>query len=128
MCVGDWRLGRTIRTKLTNASLAPNGTLVINPSMQRVGIDLCMLTEETLVSQYLKITVDATDYAVLWNVANRLHLDFTKDGDLPTHQFTLTAVVTTVVVCVCEYFLPEDVIAAGLQEFQGDYNTWLKQH
>lgn len=121
MCVSDWRIGRLIRTQATAFdSTVPTG-LTYNPNRQRVGILIVPTPSAFAVTQVViatflngtKIVFDATAQAKL--------LSMQEFGELTTFGFTLTVVGTITTGVVTEFFLPEEIIQAGLDEFRRSY-------
>jgi hypothetical protein len=118
MCVSDWRLGRQIKTQHTAYSLAAAGTLTVPKNYQRVGIAIGTNNPQALITSRLAISVAGVSHTSLFSSQTRLLFTLQTDGELPTLEWVLTAVGVTFTGSIIEYILPEEILAAGLNEFR----------
>lgn len=118
MCVGDWRLGRLMRSQTTvqTPGIAGNATLPRNP--QRVG--LMIGVQSTLAIAAQQPVVSVAGVVVLWMRAGENHAMFTmlEHGDLTTRDWSVLTPAAATPISFTEFFLPEEVIAAALEEFK----------
>ena len=119
MCVGDWRIGRLIRSNINYLAAAASATVSVPASMQRVGIEFA---NGTFASNDLAAVHISTGGSILYYMSNgvgRIRLTMKDDGDMPTRAWTITNGSTSSGnIAIVEYFLPEEVIQAGIEEFK----------
>lgn len=120
MCIGDWRLGRLVRIKsVTFDPTGPRPTFTANK--QRVGI---MFTGEvsTPLTQFVVLQLGSSNF-LTFDPSSCGPVLFTleKHGELPTLEWTVNGNSTVDTVSVTEFFLPENVLSAGIEEFYSKY-------
>lgn len=118
MCIGDWRLGRLIRTNAYTQTPGIGGTYTVRANPQRVGLTIQSFQTNTVIGQSLSIAVDNVTVLFLPPTSTIFHCTFLSHGDLPTRKFDITTPGTATVIGIIEYTLPEEFIAAALDEFK----------
>lgn len=127
MCVGDWRLGRFMSSKVTNVPLT-SATFTIQSNQQRVylsviinnPVDTLAIQSESIDDK--NITVFNLQAPVFsWTVIAML------DGQLPTLPWRLFGLSGFTGTCtMIEQFLPEDVLREELNRLARGDKTWPK--
>lgn len=118
MCISDWRLGRQIRCEVTVFASGALTSKVFQPNMQRAAIS-CSQTNVVSTSgagmslTFLNGAVFASGLS-----SPIIMVSLMTHGDMPTRGFTAAILGTLNGATVVEYFLPEEVLAAGLAEFR----------
>lgn len=118
MCVGDWRLGRQIRVKVTAVSQTTGTQADFPQDRQRVGITIGMTVAQTSALVSARVAVDDIPLCVLTHESPLRHFTLAEHGELPTRKISFQSFAGTMIGAVIEYFLPEEVIAAGFDEFK----------
>lgn len=122
----DWRLGRLIRKQLlaanTNSGLA-------KPNQQRIALQVvCNTTGLTLAQDYFYITDSAS--AAAWYQQDVTFpfplLTVAEYGDSITRGIGIVTATGTTIFNVWEFTLPEDYLAAGLEQFRSEYSQWMR--
>lgn len=121
MCVSDWRLGRLIRVKATSFVDPQAPTVIAAANKDRVGITLstqvgtsgfiAAIRHQLATSQFIYFTPDNQFY----------HFTLLEHGELPTVEWRAGANPNSDTVTVLEYFLPERVLTAGIEQFKSQY-------
>lgn len=118
MCIGDWRLGRLIRTNAYSQTPGIGGTYTVRANPQRVGLTIQSFQTTTILVQSPSIAVDNVTVVFLPPTNTIFHCTFLAYGDLPTRKFDITTPGAATVLGIIEYTLPEEFIAAALEEFK----------
>lgn len=118
MCVQDWRIGRLIRTQITAHTLVVGTPFLIPANKQRVGLSLASGTPSGAPTVLIQVLHDGILYGMLWNSYIHHHITVSTHGDLPMKSAELRALVANAAIGVIEYFLPEEFLSAGLEEFK----------
>lgn len=118
MCVGDWRLGRLIRSVGTSYNLAAAATFTVKPSLQRVGFLIHDVNAGTL-------TFPDGQQMQFGSFANWVDLSILRHGDLVTKQIIITAGGSGLGQGFTEFFMPEDYLTAALEAFKHEYKQYL---
>lgn len=120
MCLGDWRIGGLITTQITPFSLT-TGNVQIAANPNRIGIAFRMSQWTTPgVSQ---VNCDGAAWANLAGsgYANDIFITLEQHGNLVRRRFAVTNAGGALSGSITEYFLPMEVIAAGIEEFRRQY-------
>lgn len=121
MCIGDWRAGRLIRSKVSAHSVTNNATFTVLADRTRCGIELAMSANDINNLTAGVITVDGQSFG-LSPYGGNMEFNLAYHGDMPTKAFVLSAVgAAAVVITVIEHFATEAMLAAGVDEFQREY-------
>jgi hypothetical protein len=121
MCLGDWRLGRMIRSYRTKNGI--NATPVTyNKNAQRVGIQFSADATDIQLAAY-DLTINGFN---IWSSSNQISTSpiFTlvNAGELPTLEWVITVVGGNLMtISVVEWFLPESVLQTALESIQSEY-------
>lgn len=118
MCVQDWRIGRLIRAQSSSTVLGVGQTLTIPSNKQRVGITFDFNDQITAIGSFIEVRVDGNQFTILWSVKPIIHWTVATHGDLSMREISFTTVATGATMGVIEYFLPEEFLTAGLEEFK----------
>lgn len=122
MCVGDWRLGRLIRSQVTSVAHASVSSLIALPNKDRVGILLGYSSGTISVNNSVAISVNDTLAFMIGGGKPVLMLSMRDHGDLVCQKFSAAMIgASTGQVSFTEFFLPESYLAAGLAEFNRTY-------
>jgi hypothetical protein len=119
MCIGDWRLGRLIPLKITTRDLTAGGPLAIAADTNRVGIIFSTGFTTGTGTNLADIAINGSLMFSLALNTRILELNLAQHGRVPMQAFTVTVGATAnATVCVIEQFMPEEFLAAGLDEFK----------
>lgn len=118
MCIGDWRLGRLIRSEAKTFTPGIGGIVTLGRNMQRVGLLVSSQSVLNITTQNIQIAVDGIIVGLLTLGEHQRLYTFLEHGDLSTRSWTITTPVAANVVSTVEFFLPEKYIAAALEEFE----------
>ena len=107
----------------TAISLALGATLTIPANKNRVGITF--LQSAVAATTFMTVDVNGIiSFIVVGGTGPIRHFTLVKHGDLPMARFLLTGgSAVTFTGLTIEYFLPEDYLTAGLDEFKRRYNV-----
>lgn len=120
MCIGDWRLGRLIRHEWVTFDPAV-GNRTFPANKQRVGIGFSGQTSSNL-TQNISLQWDfSLTVMFLPEIAGMLLFTLETHGDLPTREWIVRQDSNVDLVTVTQFFLPENVLAAGIEEFYSKY-------
>ena len=121
MCIGDWRLGRLIRSEISffNISSGINITKQRNP--QRVGLTVGVIEAPFANTAFIQLMVDDIDFTILPFNRPIFHCTLQTHGDLPTRKFDVGMGSSVVQGAWIEYFMPEEYIQAALEDFRRQY-------
>lgn len=124
MCFMDWRIGRVIRAVASDVITSGSAFQIVGQNYNRVGLTIGN------AEQIAGVTVrpdSVTDVLVGLDpsLGGPLHITLATHGDLPTHAWwgidnSLTPGKGLLVI---EYICPEEFLAIGLREFQGQYGA-----
>jgi hypothetical protein len=128
MCIGDWRLGRLVRSHGREIVIPNGSTISIKPDQTRVGLLLSAPVAEIALGGSCDIMVAGVSVGTLQSIFASLYFSMALHGDLLTKQFDLTAVGADEDVGITEWTMPEEYLTAALESFQSEYSQWLKQH
>ncbi len=122
----DWRVGRLIRSVPIQGLVSID--LVIPPSQQRVGILFGTGFDVGPVVDEVSVIITATGYPqiVVAEVAMPYMMSIMTHGDLPTKQFTVSSQSSAVAVYAIAFMMPEEYLAAGLEQFISEYERWKR--
>ena len=122
MCVGDWRLGRLIRSQVTSVAHVSIASLIALPNKDRVGILLGYSSTTAAVNNAIAISVNDVTAFMIGCGKPTLMLSMRDHGDLVCQKFTAALIgASTGQISFTEFFLPESYLAAGLAEFNRTY-------
>jgi len=120
MCISDWRLGGLITSQMTPFNLT-TGNVQIAANPNRIGLDItCSQWTTPAVSQ---LNCESTTFR---NIAgsgyvNDIELRLERHGNMVRRRFTVTNAGGSLTGMIVEYFLPVEIIAAGIDEFMREY-------
>ncbi len=120
MCIQDWRLGRLIRAQSRAIVLGLGATETFPANKQRVGVTVGIPVANNSSVNFGQLSVDGVLLVHFRNSNNLFEMTLATHGDLPMRPFTLTAFGIAVTFGLVEYFLPEEFLAAGLEEFKSE--------
>lgn len=124
MCVGDWRLGRLVRSVVSNQSISAGVNAVLAANRQRVGVLVSMGGSATIAATMTtRIQVDGLDVCFLGSGQLSRLFTVQESGDLPTKQFTIVRGNIDFTACFVEFFLPEEVLSAGIEQFRSQFTS-----
>lgn len=126
MCVGDWRLGRLIRTQFTRVSLAGFALTNIQANPQRVGIFIGDVTTTAAASTPSALDFGGTTMFSFCGESGPLLITMATHGDLSTRAFSVRAGSIGLACTFAEFILPEEVIAQALEDVMGNYAKKIK--
>jgi len=126
MCIGDWRLGRLIRRKITTANLTTGLSISIPEDRQRVGVIAGIGSQQALLTSYARVLVDGTVILFLGNGVSSATFTLVTHGELPTRPFSIVSVGATTIASFVEFFMPEEYLSAGLEEYIRERDAWAK--
>lgn len=148
MCIGDWRLGRLIKTIITPFDTTAGLNCIILPSRQRVGltimggsgVELALTFSEgggplpaavaglgNLDENFpIGLLIDGVDGAYLTAFSGYFHITMATHGELPTKRFVLNTEIQPARGLHIQYTMPEEYLAAALESFKQEYKPWIK--
>lgn len=121
MCIQDWRLGRLIRSEARAVVLGLGATEDFPANKQRVGVTVGIPFANNSSIVFGQLSVDGILLVHFRNSNNLFEMTLATHGDLPMRPFTLTGNGTAVTFGLVQYFLPEEFLAAGLEEFNSEH-------
>lgn len=122
----DWRVGRLIRP-IFHPLILDDTSLVLKQNRQRVAVIVDMLNRDP--TQIAGMTIDIDDASVMMiggNTGFHRVYSITEFGDIPTRQWTLSPATELSSWSVVELIMPEEYLAAGLEQFISEYARWNK--
>lgn len=127
MCLMDYQLGRLCRS--VRHPSAPNATVTLQPSQQRVGILFSIEDAVAIGDDCLRVIVDNDTLSTIHLTAGSdpYMISITSHGDLPLHKFTISTINSVENFAVTEFFMPEDYLNMPLEELEHKYMPWRKQ-
>lgn len=127
MCMGDWRLGRLIRSRVSSWNATGSVNLVLLPNPQRVGVTFSLSSLGAGSAATATLSIDAIIAAIFNSTYPSYHYSMINHGDLPTKRFEITASSTAPTGSWIEYFAPENVLAQALESMRGQYGMNLQR-
>lgn len=121
MCVGDWRFGRLIRSQQTAFDTAAGTGLVYPANNNRVGIFIAAQNPAASVVASVVVTVDGKFFCLMTAGSNIGLFTLETVGDLVTKRWVISQATVAATGGTTEWFLPEEVLQAGIEEFKRDY-------
>jgi len=118
MCVSDWRLGRLIRSQNTQVNTAAGTNTLFLPNRNRVGITLSLTVGGVSAANSMIVTFDNGAAFLITHGNPNVHITLCTHGDFVNRGFVVSGGAVLTTLTVVEYFLPEEVLAAGLNEFR----------
>ncbi|KKN24600.1 hypothetical protein LCGC14_0893230 [marine sediment metagenome] len=119
MCINDWRAGRLIRTQTRQVDIS-GGAATVTANPNRVGLIIGWGRAASTI-QGASIAVDGNIVGGVNGVANQYFVTLADHGDLPTKEHIITNVNGSTTIGIVEMFMPEEYLAAGLNEFISHY-------
>lgn len=121
MCIGDWRLGRLIRSQVFAWD-----TNILNPqpipaNNARIGLTICGTTMSATITAGHAIRFEGIKTFYLNPNNAFVHLTLETHGDLVTKACDIIATTTTASGSWIEYWMPEKYLAAALEMFNSQY-------
>jgi len=122
MCISDWRIGRLIRSVSSTQTpgIGASATLPRNP--QRVGLLISAQSTLAISTHYPIISVAGVVISWMRNGDNAMMFTMQQYGDLTTRDWSVLTPTAATVLSFTEFFLPEEILAAGLEEFKRSLN------
>jgi hypothetical protein len=120
MCLSDWRLGGLITSQISTFSMT-TGNFQISANPNRIGLAIRAATWVTpAISQ---ITCEGLTFASLAGsgYVNDIFLTLQEHGNMVRKRFAVTSAAGSLTGSVTEYFLPVEIVAAGIEEFMREY-------
>jgi hypothetical protein len=124
MCVGDYRLGRLIRSVVRSVNTSATASTTILASPQRVGIIFGISENAFINTRSVGITVDGFDGFHISGNHPYLAFNMLEHGDLPTRKFVVSSLGSTAIFICVEQFLPEEALNIPLEDILRSYNSW----
>lgn len=127
MCISDYRIGKRIRAVPSNwdNNAGIGGLYPARPD--RIAITFLPRPAIGTATFFATIAIDDIAVAILQAQGPGLHFSVLTHGDLPTHKFQLGVGVTLATAGIIEYFLPNDVLNANIEEFYRELMLWRIQ-
>lgn len=121
MCLGDWRLGKFLRSE-SNAFSSTATPAVLRPDQCRVGVQIAV-TALSASGGAIEITHGGVQLAFLGPSNSGLWLaTLPTYGDIVQKEITATPVGgNTMVWGVTEWWLPEDVLRQAIESLRSEY-------
>lgn len=125
MCLQDWRLGRFIRS-VPHPLSGVGVSILLTANPQRVGLLATIAQGPAVGTDSLAIIVDSkTIFSVDANADSHFFATIATHGDLPMKAISILANMGALNVSVTEFFLPEEYLAAAMEQFKSEYGQWL---
>lgn len=123
MCLGDWRLGRLIKSVPRNQVVVGPATFDIPHNNQRVALQIYTDAGTILGGNGMSIFRGTTLVYLISPVGGPFYVDLKDHGDAPVHKYTCDPGANTVTVMIVEWFLPEPVLNEALECLQREYKS-----
>lgn len=121
MCISDWRIARLVSVQSTAFDTAAATGLSYGANKQRVAIGFYVTSTITVAGNTPIIALDGSNLFKM-NIAQQfIEFNFLEHGSLPQRAWSVVAGGAASTGRVIEYFLPEDVLAAAIQQFYSEY-------
>jgi hypothetical protein len=121
MCIGDWRLGRLIKTVLTPWDLTASINLSIPASRQRVGLIVSGSSIFSAASTYFILNCNGVAFLNMTQQSHIFRATLADDGDLPMQAWSLTFGSFAGTGMWSEMFLPEEILTQALEGYMRQY-------
>lgn len=124
MCVGDWRIGRLIRSHYLGSIVGTTGVINIPQNSQRVGLAISCISGTGITAPIAQLTTPDQQqvFTQITSFNGNLLLTIKDWGDLPTRSLILVCLGTgSDTFTATEFIMPESYLAAGLEEFMRTY-------
>ena len=119
MCVGDWRLGRFIKTSARTISVTAGSPVSIGASRQRVGVFLMGNLVDMAGGAAYSLEINGVPITLVNASINTGLITIETHGDLPTKEVAVTTFSGGPFTCyVTEFWLPEEFLEKGTKEWQ----------
>jgi hypothetical protein len=125
MCMQDWRVGRLVtnqKSTSTNLLVTP---IAVTANQQRVGIGFSIINATFANDPSVAIIHGSVFVGALTALQPSQLWLLTTHGKLVTEPFALAALSGTPGGVVIEYFMPEEYLAAGVDEFKRSMSKWM---
>lgn len=125
MCVGDWRLGRLIRSSIHNIVAPSSGDTLVERNRDRVGLTIA--TPDALADNTVQVEVELgvfRSWVILTPDNCMMHITLSTHGDLPTRKWRCGSNLPGIDYIVTEYFLPERVLSDIISRYYSEYKLW----
>lgn len=120
MCISDWRLGRFIQTNRQNWVIGTGVGLVLPANRQRVGLLVSHDVILTATQGYLASFADGPIVPLNGFMPYGM-FTLTEHGSMVQSQVTIAQLNGAAQGTFTEFTLPENYLAAGLEEFRSKY-------
>jgi hypothetical protein len=120
----DWRIGRLIRRKSTNSPDIDSTPIELPPNQQRVAFLAVLESLSPIGDISALITIDNASVIALTQQHPQALISMTTHGDLPMGRISTVVVGGTAAVTITEFFMPEEYLAAGIEEFMRSIKKW----
>lgn len=118
MCVNDWRIGTQVRA-VVHSVVTNGGAATLQAHRQRVGVLLSIQQQQLApASDEIAVQVDGVTALTIPDGNCPYLISILTHGDLPTRKLFITNDRDVADIYITEFFLPEEVIAAGYDEFK----------
>lgn len=121
MCVGDWRLGRLVRSVHSTWIISGSGNLVLPANPQRVALSVSLTTAHASALTWANLAVGSTPLTVIPLNDSHFHITLLTHGDLVTKSFTISQGSNASTGSWVEYLLPEGMLTEALETFRRQY-------
>ncbi len=111
MCVGEFQLGRRIRTVRRRFVVTTTSAVLVASNQQRVGLRITA-PDNNIVTVDMNPTAVAGRGFTLAPGDKPCYFSLAVDGDMPTRSFSIVGDFGTANVVILESFLPEGQIDA----------------
>ncbi len=112
MCVGDLRLGRLVRTVITDIEIANPDEVLFPANQNRVGVTIFAPNDSSVQINWDVLQSQTNGFFAITTM-EPLHFTLLTHGDLPTKSFVIFANIANTQITVMEYFLPDSVVAGN---------------
>lgn len=118
MCIGDWRLGAVIRSVVSEKLTLATTSTIILANNTRVGITIGLAIPGATTASYGTVKPEGLQLVLLNSSHPFVHFTLATHGDLSFRSFTLTAANINCQFGIVEYFMPEEYLRVGIEEFK----------
>lgn len=118
----DWRIGRLIRSRTTNAVANANGVVSLAANQQRVGLTVWGNANADLFIIDPSQSLSVLAIAAAGTQENPINITLATHGDLPMQAMNiLNQSAASRPVVYTEYFAPEKMLTLGLEQVMHQY-------